>query len=55
MGFVPAGAFVVAGLAAVAGVRWALMVPGLLIVTCAAGLLSGRTAGRRAGRRPRAA
>lgn len=48
MGFVPAGAFVVAALAAVAGIRWALMVPGLLIVMCAAGLLSGRMAGRRA-------
>src|SRR5450755_4028120 len=42
MGFVPAGAFVVAGLAAVAGIRWALIVPGLLIAACAAGILAVR-------------
>jgi MFS family permease len=34
MGFVPAGSFVVAGLAAVAGTRWALIAPGAAIVTC---------------------
>jgi len=42
MGFVPAGAFVVAGLAAVAGIRWALIGPGLLIAACAAGILAVR-------------
>lgn len=40
LGFVPAGAFVVAGLAAVAGTRWALMGPGLVITACAAGTLA---------------
>jgi len=43
MGFVPAGAFLVAGLAAVAGTRWALMGPGLVIVACAAIILVGRS------------
>jgi MFS family permease len=42
MGFVPAGAFAVAGLAAVAGIRWALIGPGLLIAACAAGILAVR-------------
>ena len=34
MGFVPAGSFVVAGLAAATGTRWALIVPGAAIVVC---------------------
>ena len=34
MGFVPAGAFVVAGLAALVGTRWALLVPGAIILVC---------------------
>ena len=34
MGFVPAGSFVVAGLAAVVGTRWALLVPGAVILAC---------------------
>jgi MFS family permease len=38
MGFVPAGSFVVAGLA-VAGTRWALIAPGAAIVTCGAAAL----------------
>jgi hypothetical protein len=38
IGFVPAGAFAVAAIASVAGVRWALIGPGLAIVACAAGL-----------------
>lgn len=42
MGFVPAGAFAVAGLAAAAGIRWALIGPGLLITACAAGILAVR-------------
>jgi hypothetical protein len=40
MGFVPAGAFVVAGLAALAGARWALAGPALAVTLCAAGLLA---------------
>jgi Transmembrane secretion effector len=59
MGFVPAGAFAVAGLAAVAGIRWALIGPGLLIAASAAGLLAvrlfaGRSAARPPGRSPHA-
>jgi MFS family permease len=42
IGFVPAGAFVVAGLAAVAGIRWALIGPGLLVAAGAAGILTAR-------------
>jgi hypothetical protein len=42
MGFVPAGAFAVAGLAAVAGTRWALIVPGAVIVACGAIILAAR-------------
>jgi MFS family permease len=42
IGFVPAGAFVVAGLAAVAGIRWALIGPGLLVAAGAAGILIAR-------------
>ena len=40
MGFVPAGAFLVAGLAAAAGVRWALLGPGLAIAACSAAILA---------------
>ncbi len=43
MGFVPAGSFVVAGVAASLGIRWALIIPGLLIaVTATALMVSGR-------------
>jgi MFS family permease len=42
MGFVPAGAFAVAGLATAAGTRWALGIPGLT-VTCCAGSVLART------------
>ena len=42
MGFVPAGAFVVATLTAVAGPRWALIGPGLLVAAGAAGILAAR-------------
>jgi MFS family permease len=41
IGFVPAGAFVVAGIASAAGTRWALAGPGLAIAACAAALLLG--------------
>jgi MFS family permease len=41
IGFVPAGAFLVAAIAATAGTRWALIGPGMAIVTCAA-VLTGR-------------
>ncbi|HVB45108.1 MAG TPA: MFS transporter [Streptosporangiaceae bacterium] len=40
MGFVPAGAFVVAGLAAFAGTRWALIIPGVVILACGTALLA---------------
>ena len=49
IGFVPAGAFVVAGIASTAGVRWALIGPGLAIAICAVVLLARgarRTRGR---------
>ena len=39
IGFVPAGAFVVAAIAATAGPRWALIGPGLVIVAGAGTLL----------------
>jgi MFS family permease len=42
MGFVPAGAFVVAALAAIAGARWALIGPGLLVAAGAASILAAR-------------
>jgi hypothetical protein len=46
IGFVPAGAFAVAAIASTAGVRWALIGPGLAIAICAAALLArGATAG----------
>jgi MFS family permease len=40
IGFVPAGAFAVAAIASTAGVRWALIGPGLVIAICAAALLA---------------
>ena len=40
IGSVPAGAFAVAAIASTAGVRWALIGPGLAIVACGAGLLA---------------
>ena len=40
MGFVPAGSFVVAGLAAFAGTRWALIGPGAVILACGAVMLA---------------
>lgn len=40
MGFVPAGSFVVAGLAAAAGTRWALIGPGALITVCGVAALA---------------
>jgi hypothetical protein len=47
MGFVPAGSFAVAGLAAVAGVRWALAGPGAVIAAVAGlALLAGTRAVR---------
>ena len=36
IGFVPAGAFLVAAIAATAGTRWAFIGPGLAIIACAA-------------------
>jgi MFS family permease len=39
IGFVPAGAFVVAAIASAAGTRWALAGPGLAIAACAAAML----------------
>lgn len=44
MGFVPAGSFVVAGIAAIIGPRWAIIGPGLIIVACAAAALVSRIA-----------
>jgi MFS family permease len=40
IGFVPAGAFAVAAIASTAGVRWALIGPGLAIAICAVTLLA---------------
>jgi MFS family permease len=40
IGFVPAGAFAVAAIASTAGVRWALIGPGLVIAVCAGALLT---------------
>jgi hypothetical protein len=39
IGFVPAGAFLVAAIATAAGTRWALAGPGLAIAACAAAML----------------
>jgi sugar phosphate permease len=36
IGFVPAGAFLVAAIATTAGTRWALIGPGLAVIACAA-------------------
>ena len=47
IGFVPAGAFAVAAIASTAGVRWALIGPGLAIAICAAALLARGTTSRR--------
>ena len=52
MGFVPAGSFVVAGLAAAAGTRWALIGPGAAIAACGAIALAGTAHGRRHSRIP---
>jgi MFS family permease len=43
IGFVPAGAFVVAAIASAAGTRWALAGPGLAIAACAAAILLNRS------------
>jgi hypothetical protein len=53
MGFVPAGAFTVAGIAALAGARWALIGPGLLIVVGAASILATRLPLLRKSQEPR--
>lgn len=45
IGFVPAGAFLVAAIASAAGTRWALAGPGLAIAACAAAMLLNPTAG----------
>jgi MFS family permease len=42
IGFVPAGAFVVAAIASTAGTRWALTGPGLAIALCAGTMLVSR-------------
>jgi MFS family permease len=57
IGFVPAGAFAVAAIAATAGIRWALFGPGLAIVACAviltlsghSGSFGNKTEGRNTG------
>lgn len=46
MGFVPAGSFVVAGLAAALGTRWALIGPGAAIVVCGAVALTATAESR---------
>ena len=46
MGFVPAGSFVVAGLAAFAGTRWALIAPGAVILACGAAMLAAERSWR---------
>ena len=53
MGFVPAGSFVVAGLAAFAGTRWALIGPAAVIVACGTAVLAAeRSWGFVSGGRP---
>jgi hypothetical protein len=42
IGFVPAGAFAVAAIASAAGIRWALIGPGLAILACGTALLTRR-------------
>ena len=44
LGFVPAGSFAVAGLAALAGARWALIVPGAAILAFVSVLLAAPAA-----------
>jgi hypothetical protein len=53
IGFVPAGAFLVAAIASAAGTRWALAGPGLAIAACAAAMLLNPRAVRTARGRPR--
>jgi MFS family permease len=48
IGFVPAGAFVVAAIASTAGVRWALVGPGLAILACGAALTARASRAARA-------
>jgi len=50
IGFVPAGAFAVAGIASVAGVRWALIAPGLAVLGGGAALASAARPRRPGGR-----
>ena len=53
IGFVPAGAFLVATIASAAGTRWALAGPGLAIAACAAAMLLNPRTVRTARGRPR--
>ena len=53
IGFVPAGAFLVATIASAAGTRWALAGPGLAIAACAAAMLLNPRTIRTARGRPR--
>ena len=53
IGFVPAGAFLVAAIASAAGTRWALAGPGLAIAACAAAMLLNPRTVRTARGRPR--
>ena len=53
IGFVPAGAFLVAAIASAAGTRWALAGPGLAITACAAAMLLNPSTVRTARGRPR--
>jgi MFS family permease len=46
IGFVPAGAFLVAAIASTAGTRWALIGPGLAILACGTALTFRTTAPR---------
>ena len=52
IGFVPAGAFTVAAIAEAAGIRWALIGPGLAILTAAAALAATRPRAERAAIQP---
>ena len=45
IGFVPAGAFAVAAIASTAGIRWALIGPGLAILACGAALAASSRGG----------
>ena len=51
MGFVPAGSFVVAGLATFAGTRWALIGPAAVILVCGTAMLAAERAWRPVSRR----